>query len=51
MRTFRTIMVLAFLTGLLAACDYNEHRFYSNKSDCANAAPSYNQDCDQEYEN
>ena len=45
-----TILALLFLTGLAAACDHDEHRIYNNKNDCANAAPSYYQECEGQYE-
>jgi hypothetical protein len=46
MQTFRAILALLFLGGLVAACD-SDHRIFTNKSDCMNAAPSYHQDCEE----
>ena len=40
------ILALLFLGGLVAACD-SDHRIFTNKSDCMNAAPSYHQDCEE----
>ena len=51
MQAFRAILALLFMGGLIAACDDNQHRIYTNKSDCMNAAPGYNQACEDEHEN
>jgi len=49
-QAFRITVAPLFLTGLLAACDQNEHRIYNSKNDCANAAPSQYQECEDEHE-
>ena len=44
MQAVKTILALLILSGSIAACGDND-RHFSSKSDCSNAAPSYNQDC------